>query len=128
MVILSKPKRQLFLMLFKKKPVFMFTGGLMRLVMNEKRKSSKRIYKVATSLIKLAAILLSKRNFFMSCYVRLIDVGSLRAKFLRALTTPQIATKIHYVFVLFRTNIGAQKFKTRRSIKKYIRKRFKIVT
>lgn len=124
-VIFSKPKRQLFLMLYSCKPRFVFTGGLMRRVMNEKRKSSKRLYKVAVSLIKLCSILLIKRNFFTSCYLRLHNIGNLRAKILKVFINNNTPQKVHYVIIHCSRNIGAQKFPTRRSIKKYIKKRFK---
>jgi len=127
-VIFSKPKRQLFFMLFKEKPIFIFTGGLMRLVMNEKRRCSKRLYKVATSLIKLAVILTNKRNLLTSYYLRLINLGTIRSKIINNLRTAQNFVKLHYIIIVFRRNIGAQKFNTRRSIKKYIRKRFKTRT
>jgi hypothetical protein len=112
-------------MFFNKKPSFIFTGGLMRLVMNEKRKSSKRLYKVATSLIKLAAILLAKKSFFGVCYLRLVGIGSIRSKILKTLATPTNMMRIIYIMLIFRINIGSQKFGTRRSIKKYVKKRIR---
>jgi len=126
MVIFSRPKKQLFLMFFKTRPIFIFTGGLMRIVMNEKKKSSKKIYKVATSLIKLFTILLCKRHFFPSGVVKLINVGNLRSKILKNLYKVTKYSKIQYVIIKFRTDFTSQKLETRRAIKKYIKKRFKI--
>ena len=125
-LIFSKPKKQLFVTFFKKQPIFVFTGGLMRIVMNEKRKSSKKLYKVAISLIKLSIILLSKKNFLNSCYLKLINIGSIRTKLLNMLSKSSIHKNIHYIILYFSLNYSAQKFNTRRSIKKYIKKRFKL--
>lgn len=124
-LIFSKPRRQIFLLLFKSKPIFVFTGGLMRMVMNEKRKSSKKLYKVAISLIRLSTILLAKKNFINSCYVKLINVGAIRTKILNSLSKIS-TTKIHYIIIKFPQDFYAQKFSTRRSIKKYVKKRFKL--
>jgi hypothetical protein len=112
--------------LFKNQPLFIFTGGLMRIVMNEARKSSKKLYKVAVSLLKLAAILLAKKNYFPNCYLKLIKLGTLKSKILSTFLKSKTHSKIKYVVITFPLNFSAQKFSTRRSIKKYIRKRFKV--
>jgi hypothetical protein len=125
-VVFSKPSRQVFLTVYKNKPIFVFTGGLMRIVMNEKRKSSKRLYKVAISLIRLSTILLSKKNFINSCYIKLNNIGSIRSKILSSLANARMSAKIHYILINFPHNLGAQKLNTRRSIKKYVKKRFKL--
>lgn len=125
-IIFSRPAKQLFLMFYKNKPIFIFTGGLMRIVMNEKKKSSKKLYKVATSLIKLCAILFSKKNFFSLGFIKLINVGNLRTKILNKLYNVKKYAKIQYVIIKFRINFTAQKLETRRAIKKYVKKRFKI--
>lgn len=125
-VVFSKPAKQLFLIFFKNKPIFVFTSGLMRIVMNEKRKSSKKLYKVSISLIKLALILLTKKNYFDSCYVKLKNVGQLRSKILMTFNKHKIHNIINYVFFKLTYDTHAQKFKTRRSIKKYVKKRFKL--
>jgi len=113
-------------MFYKNKPIFIFTGGLMRIVMNEKKKSSKKLYKVATSLIKLCAMLFSKKNFFSLGFIKLINVGNLRTKILNKLYNVKKYAKIQYVIIKFRINFTAQKLETRRAIKKYVKKRFKI--
>lgn len=125
-VVFSQPKKQLFFVIFKKKPIFVFTGGLMRKVMNEKRKSSKKAYKVATSLIKLSTILLSRRNFLNNCYLKLNRLGSIRTKILSAFAKYKLGQKVHYIMIYFPRYMNAQKFSTRRAIKKYVKKRFKI--
>jgi hypothetical protein len=126
MVVFSRPKKQVFLMIYKSQPIFIFTGGLMRIVMNEKRKSSKKLYKVAISLIKLSTILVSKKNYFNRGYLKLVNTGLLNAKILQAFNKLSKPTKILYVLIYFRTDFTAQKLETRRSIKKYVKKRFKI--
>ncbi len=98
----------------------------MRIVMNEKKKSSKKLYKVAISLIKLAAILLNKKNYFSSCYLIIYNLGLLKSKILNAFVKAKVYTKIQYVILKFSLDFSAQKFNTRRSIKKYVKKRFKI--
>jgi hypothetical protein len=125
-LVFSKPTKQLFIIFFKNKPIFIFTGGLMRIVMNEKKKSSKKLYKVAISLIKLAAILLNKKNYFSSCYLIIYNLGLLKSKILNAFVKAKVYTKIQYVILKFSLDFSAQKFNTRRSIKKYVKKRFKI--
>jgi hypothetical protein len=127
-VVFSKPYKQLFLIFFKKQPLFIFTSGLMRIVMNEKRKSSKKLYKVAVSLIKLALILLIKKNYFDNCYLKLINVGQLRSKILMTFTKHKIHNIVSYVFFKLNNDKNSQKFKTRRAIKKYVKKRFKLNT
>lgn len=125
-LVFSKPKKQIFMIFFKKKPIFIFTGGLMRMVMNEKRKSSKKLYKVATSLIKLSAILLFKKNYFPTCYLTLTNVGSLKSKILSTYIKTKTFSKIQYVFVRYHLDFTSQKFGTRRSIKKFLKKKFVI--
>jgi len=126
LIIFSRPAKQLFLMIFKAKPVFIFTGGLMRIVMREQRKSSKKLYKVAVSLIKLFTILLYKRGFFPRGYLKLINVGNLRQKIINSLFKAKKSLKIVGIIIYFRTDFTSQKLETRRSIKKYVKKRFKI--
>ncbi len=125
-IIFSRPRKQLFLMFFKFKPIFIFTGGLMRLVMNEKKKSAKKLFKVAISLIKLFSILLAKRHFFNKGYLRLLNIGNLRLKILNSITKNKLTFKINYIIIKFKTDFTSQKFETRRSVKKYVKKRFKI--
>jgi len=114
------------MLFYKTKPIFIFTGGLMRIVMNEKRKSSKKLYKVAVSVIKLASILLIKKNYFPACYLKLNNVSGLKNKILNTFVKTNAFIKINYIIIKFKLNFFAQKFSTRRSIKKYIKKRFKI--
>jgi len=125
-IVFSKPRKQLFLVFFKEQPKFIFTGGLMRLVINEKKKCHKKLHKVAISLIKLSHIFLKNNTYFDTCYLRLINTGSIRLKILREFKRNRVFYKINYVFLVFRFNFGAQKFKTRRAIKKYVKKRFGI--
>jgi len=125
-VVFSRPAKQLFLMFFKSKPIFIFTGGLMRIVMHEQRKSSKKLYKVAISLIKLVCILLKKPNYFPQCYLKLINVGFLRSKILINISKLKNFSKILYIFIKFRIDFTSQKLETRRAIKKYVKRRFKI--
>lgn len=112
------------MLFFKNRPIFIFTGGLMRIVMNEKRKSSKKLYKVATSLIKLSAILLFKKNYFPACYLTLNNVGILKSKILNTYLKTKTISKIQYIFVKFHLDFTSQKFGTRRSIKKFLKKKF----
>lgn len=123
-LVFSKPKKQLFMVFFKSKPIFIFTGGLMRKVMNEKRKSGKKLYKVATSLIKLSAILLFKKNYFPTCYLTLKNVGILKSKILNTYVKTNTFSKIQYIFITFKLDFTSQKFSTRRSIKKFLKKKF----
>jgi hypothetical protein len=116
-LVFSKPKKQLFMLIFKTKPTFIFTCGLMRFIMNEKKKSTKKLYKVAVSLIKLSTILISKKDYFISGYLKLINLGSLRFKILKEIYKTQASRKIHYVILTVTRSYAAQKFKTRRSIK-----------
>lgn len=125
-VVFSKPAKQLFLIFFKNRPIFIFTCGLMRIVMNEKRKSSKKLYKVAISLIKLSVILLLKKNYFDNCYIKLDNVNQLRSKILNMLTKNKLSNLIYFIVFKINYDMYAQKFKTRRSIKKYVKKRFKL--
>jgi hypothetical protein len=125
-LVFSKPTKQLFIVFFKTKPIFIFTGGLMRMVMNEKRKSSKKLYKVAVSLIKLCTILIHKKNYFPSCYLTIKNLESLKSKILTTFLKTKTHTKIQYVILKFSLDFSAQKFNTRRAIKKYVKKRFKI--
>jgi len=125
-VVFSKPRKNLFLMFFKRKPSFIFTCGLMRLVLNEKKKSSKKLAKVSISLIKLSVILLRNNMYFNSGYLKIINLGSLREKILKLIQKNRISSRIHYVIITLTRSYSAQKFRTRRSIKKYIKKRFKI--
>ena len=97
----------------------------MRIVMNEKRKNSKKLYKVAISLIKLATIMLIKKNYLQNCYLKLTKIGTLKTKILNTILKNKVTNKIQYVIIKFPLNNCAQKFSTRRSIKKYIKKRFK---
>lgn len=127
-ICFSKPTSQIFLLIFKNKPVFIFTGGLMRIVMNEKRKSSKKNFKVALSLIKLTSILLIKKQYFDSCYIKLNNVGSLRHKILNIFNKTNTHNYINYIIFKLHFNFTAQKMPTRRSIKKYVKKRFKLNT
>ncbi len=120
----SKPKKQIFMVFYKNKPIFIFTGGLMRIVMNEKRKSGKKLYKVATSLIKLSAILLFKKNYFPACYLILNKIGSLKSKILNTLAKTKTNNKIQYIIIKFFLDATSQKFNTRRSIKKFLKKKF----
>jgi hypothetical protein len=126
LIIFSRPSKQLFFTIFKSKPIFIFTGGLMRIVMREKRKSSKKLYKVATSLIKLFSILLVKKHFFQQGYIKLVNVGRLKAKILKALIKTKMSKKITYILINFRIDFTSQKLETRRAIKKYVKKRFRI--
>jgi len=125
-VIFSRPSKQLFLVFFKSKPIFIFTGGLMRIVMYEQRKSSKKLYKVAISLIKLACILLIKPNFFPQGYLKLLNVGNLRYKILLSLYKLKQFSKITYIIIKFRIDFTSQKLETRRAVKKYVKKRFNV--
>lgn len=125
-VLFSKPKKQIFITFFCKKPVFIFTGGLMRLVTNEQKKSHKKLYKVAISIFRLAQVLLRKNVFFNECFIRLVNIGPIRRQLLKTLKQNNVWFKIYYVILSFRLDWRAQKFKTRRSIKKYVRKRFKV--
>jgi len=125
-VSFSKPKKQIFLVFFKKQPVFIFTCGLMRFILNEKTKSSKKQHKVATSLIKLATILLIRKKYFDAFFLKLTNLGSIRLKILKLLQKNKFNFKTHYVIIKFSMSTSAQKFRTRRAIKKYIKKRFKI--
>ena len=108
--------------------MFIFTGGLMRIVMNESKKNSKKMYKVAISLIKLATILLAKKNYFATCYLKLNNVGQLRPKILTTFFKANVYNNINYVIFKVTYDLSSQKFKTRRSIKKFIKKRFKLNT
>lgn len=123
-LVFSKPKKQVFMVFFKQRPIFIFTGGLMRIVMNEKRKSSKKLYKVATSLIKLSAILLFKKNYFPQCSLTLNNVGILKNKIMNTYIKTKTIKKIQYIFVRFSLDFTSQKFETRRSIKKFLKKKF----
>lgn len=125
-VMFFKPKKQLFLLFFKNKPNFVFTGGLMRKIMNEKRKSSKKLYKVAVSIIKLAIILIINKSYFSNCYLKLTNIGQLRSKILTTFTKYNLYKRVNYIIVSPRINLYAQKFSTRRAIKKYVKKRFKL--
>ncbi len=125
-VVFSKPRKQLFLVFFKKKIIFLFTCGLMRIVLNEKTKSSKKQHKVATSLIKLAIVLIFKKQYFDAFFLKLLNLGTIRLKILKLMQKSKLFNKIYYVIIKFSFNIGSQKFKTRRAIKKYIKKRFKL--
>lgn len=100
----------------------------MRIVMNEKRKSSKKNFKVALSLIKLTSILLIKKQYFDSCYIKLNNVGSLRHKILNIFNKTNTHNYINYIIFKLHFNFTAQKMPTRRSIKKYVKKRFKLNT
>lgn len=126
-IVFSKPRKQLFLVFFKKKPVFIFSGGLMRFIINEPKKSSKKAYKVAISLFKLAAMLLHSNLYFSECYLRLCSIGKIRSKLLYELKKKRLFFKINFIILIFTYDARAQKFKTRRAIKKYIKKRFKLV-
>lgn len=128
LIIFSQPKRQLFLTFFKNKPVFIFTSGLMRMVMNEKRKSGKKLYKVAVSLIKLAVIILAQKKYFDSCFLKLNSLGQIRSKILNTFRASSVRRVISYVVFNVYKDMNAQKFSTRRSIKKYVKKRFKLNT
>ena len=90
--------------------------------MNEKRKSSKKLYKVATSLVKLSAILLFKKNYFPTCYLILNKVGSLKSKILNTFVKTKVNSKIQYIVIKFFLDTTSQKFNTRRSIKKFLKK------
>ena len=126
MIVFSQPKTQLFLMFFKERPVFIFTNGLMKLIINEKKKCSKKMYKVSVSLIKLATVLFHKNMYFNSCSLKFVNVGDLRLKVLKAFKNFSTQKKINYVIVKIRYNSSSQRLNTRRSIKKYVRKRFEI--
>lgn len=125
-IIFLKPKKQLFLIFFKNKPQFIFTGGLMRKVMKETRKSSKKLYKVAVSMIKLSSILLINKSYFTNCYLKLKNIGQLRGKILSIFSKYHLYRNVNYIIVCPRLDVTAQKFNTRRSIKKYVKKRFKL--
>lgn len=125
-IIFSQPKRQLFLTFFQNKPIFIFTSGLMRMVMNEKRKSSKKLYKVAVSLIKLAVIILAQKKYFDSCFLKLNSLGQIRSKILNTFRVSSVRRVIAYVIFNVYKDMRAQKFGTRRSVKKYVKKRFKL--
>lgn len=127
-LVFTKPTKQVFLTFHKDKPVFIFTAGLMRIVMNEKRKSSKKLYKVAVSLIKLSIILLNQKRYFTSCYLKLQNVGMLRQKILSSIYNSTASSLIKYVLLKIRKDLTAQKLNTRRSIKKYVKKRFNVNT
>lgn len=127
-VVFTQPKKQLFIIIFKTKPIFIFTGGLMRIVINERRKSSKRSYKVAMSLIKLAIILLQTHFSPVSgnkVVLKINLVNKLRYKILATLFIHRLWSSITSVITSQRSNPHAQKLATRRAVKKYIKKRFK---
>lgn len=125
LLVFSKPKRQLFTTLFIGKPVFIFTGGLMRMIINEKKKSSKRAHKVATSLIKLASIVMSKQQNLLNCTLKLKNIGSLRSKVVKTFSKAKLRTKLSYIIIVTNFDMSAQKLNTRRSIKKYVKKRLR---
>lgn len=94
--------------------------------MNEKRKSSKRLYKVATSLIKLSTILLSKKHYMSSCYLKLTNLGTIRTRILQMFARANLAHRVQYIIVKYPLYMNAQKYATRRAVKKYVKKRFKL--
>ncbi len=123
-VVFSKPTQQLFMVVYQNKPKFVFTGGLMRLVMQERKKSSKKNLKVATSLVKLSTLLLIKKNYFESGILKLNNLGTFRVRILKAFLKTRVMSKIHYILIKLTHDVHSQKWRTRRSIKKYIKKRF----
>lgn len=123
LVVFNIPRKQLFLTISKIHPIFIFTGGLMRRVMNEKRKSSKKMLKVATSLIKLGVILLLKPTYFVSGLLKLDNLGTLRSKVLKMLVKHKLYFKFTHIIITCPRSSNAQKFPTRRAIKKYVKKR-----
>lgn len=124
-VSLSKPRHQLFLVLFKNKPIFIFTSGLMRLVINEKKKSSKKLSKVALSLIKLMTILILNKVYLEESFLKITNVGSLGNKILGTLLKTKACRTFNYIIINIKYDFYAQKLKTRRAIKKYIKKQLK---
>jgi hypothetical protein len=96
----------------------------MKLILNEKKKSSKKLYKVAMSLIKLSAVLLINQKNYKSIFIKLVNVGLLKNKILYELNKPKTRYKISYIIIKIKVLFMAQKFETRRAIKKYIKKRF----
>ncbi len=122
-IIFSKPAQQLFLVIFKSKPIFVFTGGLMRIVMNEKKKASRKNAKVAISLVRLATILVKKKNYFEFGAIKMSNIGRIRYQVLKIFRKTQVARKIYYVISIIKVDISAQKWSTRRAIKKYLKKR-----
>lgn len=97
----------------------------MRKVMNEKRKSGKKLYKVAISLIKLSTILV-KKTFCYSFILKLTNLGVLQSKILSTYFKYGVNKQINYVIYSYVCSMSAQKFSTRRSIKKFIKKRFQL--
>lgn len=127
LVVFTQPRKQLFVVLFHNKPTFIFTGGLMRIVINERKKSSKKNYKVAVSLIKLVTLLIHKKVPAMRGSRLLVKINTfikLRYKILSTLLNQNITPNISYVLTSGYRTYGAQKFPTRRSVKKYVKKRF----
>jgi len=122
-IVFSKPARQLFVLFFKRKPIFIFTGGLMRLVLNEKRKCGKRLAKVANSLVKLAATLAVRPSHLDTYYLKLHNIGNLRSKIMYLFYKHRAYKNIYYVVFNLSVIAGAQRFKSRGAIKKYIKKR-----
>lgn len=100
----------------------------MRIVINEKRKSSKKLYKVAISLIKLSSVLLKLNKKVIYYSIKLNDLGSIKNKILQTYNNVILSTKVNHIIITTKFNIFAQKLNTRRSIKKYVKKRFKIQT
>jgi len=80
------------------------------------------------SLIKLSLILANNRKYFNSFYIKLNNVGYLRNNVLRTFSNSHIIKMVTYIITNVKIDSTSQKFKTRRSIKKYVKKRFKLNT
>ena len=124
LVVFSRPRNQLFFVVFKNKPVFIFTCGLMKYVINEKKKNAKKLYKVALSLLKLSSVIISNENHFNNFFLKLNNIGTFQSKILKTFINHKNSTKIKYTVIKNNTNTYSQKLSTRRSIKKYVKKRF----
>jgi hypothetical protein len=126
LIIFSKPKNQLFFVIFEKHPIFIFTCGLMRLVLNEKKKSSRKSYKVSMSLVKLSIILIHKKQANIRRHLILKNIGIINSKILKNINSSKMRGAINYVLIKIRFNLLSQKINTRRSVKKYVKKRFNL--
>jgi hypothetical protein len=74
----------------------------------------------------LAAILTLKPQYFGKGILKLINVGHLRIKIIQTFAKYAELHKFVYISIHFRRDFTAQKLETRRAVKKYVKKRFKI--